>query len=352
VELLVLPRRSVAAIVAFRGPGAALAKDVVMVNTGSGTAPLTEDSTSRLPAGTILGNHRLEGLLQCGSMGSVYRATQLTLMRPVALKILKQDRAGEFMALDAFLGEARRSANLSHPRLVTVIDVAIDEQRSLCYYTMPLIQGRTLATLVQQEGPLSPSRALSILLQCADGMAYAHGRGLVHRDLAPRNILVESGDQVRIIDLGLALDRFAKRTETGRKTLRLVGTVEYCAPEQLRNPDRATPASDVFSLGCVLAFMLQNRPPFDGESLLDMVCAIAADAPRLPPVSAGLQALLERMLVKNPLERFADAGVLHQAIMKLLVPNTPKATKSTGTGSFRKPPRVAQPIAPARRRRR
>jgi serine/threonine protein kinase len=236
--------------------------------------------------------------------------------------------------------------------LVTVIDVAIDEQRSLCYYTMPLVQGRTLATLVQQEGPLSASRALSILLQCADGMGYAHARGLVHRDLAPRNILIETGDQVRIIDLGLALDRFAKRPETGRKTLRLVGTVEYCAPEQLRNPDRASPASDVFSLGCVLAFMLQGKPPFDGESLLDIVCAIAADLPSLPPVHAGVQTLLERMLAKNPLERFTDAGILHQAIMQLLVPNTPKPAKTTGTGSFRKPARARHPVAPVLRRRR
>jgi serine/threonine protein kinase len=284
----------------------------------------------QLEPGQQVGGYRLEGMMGRGGMGVVYKALQENLGRHVALKVLHPKRLGRQDAIDKFLQEARLAAGLSHPRLVQVLDVGYDGNVGLYYYSMQLVVARTLTVLIQQDGPLGWDRAARLLAQAADGMAHAHARGLVHRDLKPDNLLIDANDNVMITDLGLALDSMVGRETGSKRLLCLVGTPEFSAPEQLRHPDRATPASDVFSLGGILYFMLTGAVPFSGESLLDLVIAVAVDEPRLlHELVEPAHGLLCRLLDKRADQRPADG----QAVLDLLR-GIVEGRRSSGTRGF------------------
>lgn len=303
-----------------------------------------------LPHGTVLGNYRLEGQLGRGGMGVVYRAIQLSMDRPVAVKVLHPHRVRDEKAVQDFITEARITAGFDHSGIVRVYEVG-RVRDNLLFFSMELVMGRTLATLVQQQGPLAWPQARNLVLQIADALAHAHRRGVVHRDLKPGNVLLDANGQVHVTDLGLAMDRFAGRTaELGRRTLSLVGTAEWSAPEQLRNPQRATPAADVFALGATAYWLLTGQEPFAGEGLLDLVIAVAVDEPpllaRLPSPARGI---LERMLAKDPAQRPADGN----AVLTLLGAND---TRESGRRKAAVSVRTDQIVPPrttrARRRRR
>ncbi len=264
-----------------------------------------------LPAGQLLGGYRLEGMISKGGMATVYRAVQLTMDRPVALKVLHPRRLKKPDAVEKFYKEAQLAASLDHPRLAHVYDVGRDEESGLYFYSMELVMARTLTSHVRQQGAMSWERGRDIMVQVAEGMDHAHRRDMIHRDLKPDNILINDDDHVMITDLGLAIDRMAGKQTGSRRLLSLIGTPEFSAPEQLRDPESAVAASDVFSMGCILYYLLTATYPFEGTSLLDLAISVAVDdPPLLPRLTKPVRGVLEVMLAKDSAARPPDAGAV------------------------------------------
>jgi serine/threonine protein kinase len=285
-------------------------------------------SITDLPPGTVIGGYRLAGLLGRGGMGAVYLAEQLSIGRKVALKLMASRRLGN--KVDGFLREARIAAKLSHPALVAVHEVGVEPALGLHYYSMEYVHGRTLHTVVQQEGPLGVTRAREIALSVAGALGHAHRQGLIHRDVKPENIMVDEQGRAKLADLGLASDRGGSNgTALGGRVISVVGTPGWSAPEQLRNPQRTVAQSDVFALGCVLSYMLTGLEPFTGETLIDLavkVCTEPADGlDRIPePWNEVVAVLTEKDVIDRP-----ENG----AAAVYLLENGPEGGTRPGTGS-------------------
>jgi DNA-binding beta-propeller fold protein YncE/predicted Ser/Thr protein kinase len=248
--------------------------------------------------GSTLGGYRIDSLIARGGMGVVYRATQLALERPVALKVIAAELAGKEGFRERFLRESRLAARLDHPSVVPVYDAR--EEDGELIVAMRLVEGGDLRKLIEREGPLPPTRAVALLGQVADALDAAHAAGIVHRDVKPHNILIEGG-RAYLSDFGLA--KAIEGTGSGSGTS-VVGTVEYMAPEQWRG-ERVGPAADVYSLGCVLYEALTGIVPYARK---------AADTE--PEMPEGLDVVIERAVSKNPADRYRSAGELIAAAEK------------------------------------
>jgi serine/threonine protein kinase len=227
--------------------------------------------------GSEIFGYRLTDILGRGGMGTVYKAVQLSLKREVAVKVLHSSRIKNQAQVDKFLQEARAAGRLSHPNLVAVHDAHADPERGLYCYSMEWVAGNTLGRVLQERGPLPRPTALHILFQIAKALGHAHRNGLVHRDVKPDNILVTPQGAAKLADLGLVRDRLegVASSGSGPRRLTIVGTPEYSAPEQSRNPAKASPASDCYSLGAVLYTMLLGKPPFSGDTVIDLIVRVA-----------------------------------------------------------------------------
>ncbi len=242
--------------------------------------------------GSTLGGYRIDSLIARGGMGVVYRATQLALERPVALKVIAHQLADDEKFRRRFLSESRLAANLEHPAVVPVYDAREDEGELIV--AMRLIEGGDLRKLIDREGPLEPERAVQLLGQVAEALDAAHAAGIVHRDVKPHNVLIE-GERAYLSDFGLA----KAYAETGPGSgASIVGTVEYMAPEQWRG-ERVGPAADVYALGCVLY-----------EALTGIVPYARKEADTEPELPRGIETVIERAVAKDPSERYASAGEL------------------------------------------
>jgi DNA-binding beta-propeller fold protein YncE/predicted Ser/Thr protein kinase len=245
--------------------------------------------------GSTLAGYRLDELIARGGMGVVYRATQLALERPVALKVIASHLAAKQDFRDRFLRESRLAARLDHPGVVPVYDAR--EEGGELIVAMRLIAGGDLKTRIAREGPLPPQRAIDLLAQVAAALDAAHAAGIVHRDVKPHNILLE-GSRAYLTDFGLAkaLGDSGVLRETS-----IVGTAEYMSPEQWRGAD-VGPAADVYSLGCVLYEAVTGIAPFARQT--------GDSEPKMP---RGLDAVIERAVAKDPTERYPSAGALIEA---------------------------------------
>jgi streptogramin lyase/predicted Ser/Thr protein kinase len=242
--------------------------------------------------GSTLAGYRIESLIARGGMGVVYRATQLALERPVALKVIARQLADDEKFRRRFLSESRLAANLDHPAVVPVYDAREDDGELIV--AMRLIEGGDLRRLIDRGGPLEPERAVQLLGQVAEALDAAHAAGIVHRDVKPHNVLVE-GERAYLSDFGLA----KAYAETGPGSgASIVGTVEYMAPEQWRG-ERVGPAADVYALGCVLY-----------EALTGIVPYARKEADTEPEMPRGIDEVIERAVSKDPAERYASAGAL------------------------------------------
>jgi serine/threonine protein kinase len=258
--------------------------------------------------GTELGGYRIVEQLGRGGTSVVYRAEHVRLGRTAALKLLSPG-LGEADFSDRFLRESRLAASLDHPSIVPVYDAG--EEDGLLYIAMACVEGTDLKTLIRDEGALPLRRALFILGQIASALDAAHARGLVHRDVKPANILVGPEDRAYLSDFGAVKElASAGMTRTGA----FVGTIEYCAPEQIEggNVDART---DVYALACVLYETLTGTPPFHRPSEVAVLNAhLHAPPPRLTKVAPGLPHALEHViqkaLSKSPLDRYATPGEL------------------------------------------
>jgi serine/threonine protein kinase len=262
-----------------------------------------------------LGPYRVLELLGRGGMGVVFRAEDVTLARPVALKVLAPAHGASTEARARFLREAQAAAALQHDHVVTIFQVG--EDRGVLYLAMQLLEGETLDARLRREPRLPLATVLRLGREIADGLAAAHARHLIHRDIKPSNIWLEARrDRVKLLDFGLAraLGDDAQLTKSGA----VMGTPAYMSPEQARGQVLGT-RSDLFSLGCVLYQMVTERLPFRGADTLATLSALALETP--PPVAglnpaapAALAELIDRLLAKDPMDRPASAREVYEAL--------------------------------------
>ncbi len=261
--------------------------------------------------------YSIEGELGRGGAGIVYRALDTRLKRSVAVKILPPDLAFRSDVRDRFMREAETSARLTHPNIVPIY--AVDEKEGLAFFVMALIEGENLGDRVRLHGPLPIDEVVDVLKQVTSALTYAHGRGVVHRDIKPDNILIdaESG-RALVSDFGIAratTEGSTRLTATGTA----IGTPAYMSPEQCAGDRQLDGRSDLYSLGLVAYYMLTGRPPFDGPTtpvvMMKHVTERAAPIESLRAgVPAALQRIVTKLLEKDPSSRFGDGQELLDAL--------------------------------------
>jgi tRNA A-37 threonylcarbamoyl transferase component Bud32 len=256
------------------------------------------------PGILLAGRYQLEGRIAAGAAGEVWRATDLVLSRPVAVKRLRDGYAGQPAAMERFRAEARHAGALSHPGIAQVYDYGEADPPSPPFLVMEFVDGPSLAGLLD-GGPLDPADAMDVLAQVAAGLGAAHAAGLVHRDIKPANLLVAPDGQVKITDFGIAhAAGSAQLTGTGT----MVGTPSYLAPERAAGAS-ATAASDLYSLGVVAYECLAGQPPFQGTPMEVVAACQRAPIPPLPgTVPAEVAALVMELTARDPTARPASAS--------------------------------------------
>jgi eukaryotic-like serine/threonine-protein kinase len=276
--------------------------------------------SSRIAQATRLGGrYQLLEEIARGGMATVYRARDEILERHVAVKVLHRSLSADPTFLDRFLREARAAAALSHPHVVAVYDWGEDGDDA--YLVMEYVDGPSLRDVLRERRRLSPSVATAILAPAARGIAAAHARGLVHRDVKPENILISRDGTVKVTDFGIA--RAAAATTQTFEPGSLVGSPHYLSPETVSD-DVCEPRSDVYALGIVLYECVVGLPPFDGETAY--TTAIRHTTDRVPPpsdvvdVPEELDAVVAQATAPDPEQRFADASELEAALRAAIPP--------------------------------
>ncbi|WP_104525027.1 protein kinase domain-containing protein [Blastococcus atacamensis] len=306
----------------------------------------------------LANRYRLTSLIAGGGMGQVWRGHDTLLDRPVAVKVLRDQYAGDPAFLTRFRAEAQHAALLTHPHIAAVFDYgeipASAGTLSSAYLVMELVDGESLADVLAREHRLDAARTVDVLRQVADGLAAAHAAGIVHRDIKPANILVTPQGTVKITDFGIARSASsAAVTGTGQ----VIGTAHYFSPEQAAG-GQATPASDVYALGAVAYECLAGRRPFEADNPVQIAVMHIRDEPAPLPASvpAGVRALVERAMAKDPAARHPDGAALRDAAARLVagLPTSPSRQAATAVLPFPGPGTrpMAGAGAPEGRRRR
>jgi hypothetical protein len=268
-----------------------------------------------LHEGDAFAGHRILGIAGRGGMGVVYRAIQLDLDRPVALKLIAPQLAEDPGFRDRFVRESRAAASIDHPNVIPIYYTGEDD--GTLYIAMRYVEGSDLRTLVRAEQRLDAGRAANIVAQVASALDAAHARGIVHRDVKPANVLLGTGEHAYLTDFGLT-KRVTSHTGSTREG-GWVGTLGYVAPEQIRG-ERVDARADVYALGCVLYHALAGAPPYQRESDEATLWAHLHDDPpsvhdQAPGVSERFEPVISRALAKDPDDRFPSAGDLGRAAL-------------------------------------
>jgi serine/threonine-protein kinase len=246
-------------------------------------------------------------------MGIVYRATDLALDRPVALKVLGEDLAKDADFRRRFVSESKLAASLDHPNVIPIH--AAGEYEGTLYIAMRFVPGDDLRTVLRNEGPMDPERAVRIVVQVASALDAAHAHGLVHRDVKPANVLLTADDHAYLTDFGLT-KRLGADTEATRSGM-VLGTLDYIAPEQIRG-ERIGSFTDVYSLGCMLTHMLTGEVPFTLPTEEGKLWAHFSEPPpkpsaRVPSLGTRFDAVVARAMGKRPEDRYPSAGAVGAA---------------------------------------
>ncbi|MDX6648885.1 MAG: hypothetical protein QOJ97_836 [Solirubrobacteraceae bacterium] len=268
---------------------------------------------AELAPGTEIAGCRIEAVTGRGGMGVIYRAVDLRLQRPVALKLIAADRAADESFRVRFERESRLTAAIEHPNVIPVYGAG--EEDGLLYLVMRWVAGTDLRELLGREGRLAPDRAARIVAQVGAGLDAAHAAGLVHRDVKPANVLIAASGHVYLSDFGITrvVGAETQLTDSGE----WVGTVDFMAPEHLQG--RHTDArSDVYALGCLLYTALTGTPPFRRDTVAATITAHLHATPpppsaAAPGVPAELDRVVARALAKAPEDRYPSAGDLARA---------------------------------------
>ncbi|MGY1619426.1 protein kinase [Geodermatophilus sp. SYSU D00691] len=266
--------------------------------------------------GDLLGDrYELESVIASGGMGQVWRARDTVLDRPVAVKVLSGQLTTDPTFVTRFRYEARHAGRLGDPNIAAIHDYGEGtdgDGEELAYLVMELVEGETLSKLLRRTPRLDPATALDVVRQTASALAAAHAAGVVHRDVKPANVLVRPDGVVKLTDFGIAWSSAnVPLTRAGQ----VMGSVHYLAPERL-DGDRATPASDVYSLGAIAYECLAGRRAVEGDNSVTTAFKHARETPPPLPddVPADVRALVERAMARQPADRFADGAALRDAV--------------------------------------
>ncbi|MDA3039006.1 MAG: Stk1 family PASTA domain-containing Ser/Thr kinase [Actinomycetota bacterium] len=272
------------------------------------------DATTPRPI--LNGRYELHRRLARGGMADVFLAHDQLLDRPVAIKVLFPQFASEPAFVERFRREAQAAANLNHPSIVAVYDWG--EHDNTYFIVMEYVEGRSLAEIVRSEGTLHPDRAAEVATDVAAALGFAHRNGVVHRDVKGGNILVNQAGQVKVTDFGIAraFGGGDELTQTGS----VMGTATYFSPEQAQGKT-VDPRSDLYSLGVVLFEMVTGRPPFVGDSPVAIAYKHVQEAPPRPTslnpaLPQALEAIIARLLAKNPDDRYPSAEELRSELRR------------------------------------
>ncbi|HWB69153.1 MAG TPA: serine/threonine-protein kinase, partial [Solirubrobacterales bacterium] len=263
-----------------------------------------------LRPGDVVGGFEVEDLIGIGGMATVYRARQVSLGRPVALKVLSRQFTGDETFRERFRREGMHAASLEHPNIVPVYDSG--EQDGLLYLAMRYVEGQSLAELLSSQG-VTADRAIEIMQPIASALDCAHAAGLIHRDIKPQNILITNQGHPYLADFGVAKDANAPGlTATGG----FVGSVNYASPEQIKGLT-LTPASDIYALTAVLYHCLSGDVPYPGESEAGVMHSHLNEPPPTLPALEGADSefhtVFARGMAKDPGARYGHAGDLINA---------------------------------------
>ncbi|HEX4759970.1 MAG TPA: serine/threonine-protein kinase [Thermoleophilaceae bacterium] len=270
----------------------------------------------------MFAGYRIEGVAGRGGMGIVYRATDLALERVVALKFIAADLASAPGFRDRFTAESKTAASLDHPNVLPILHAG--EHDGVLYLVMRYVEGEDLRSALQRNGRFEPERAAKVIAQIASALDAAHASGLVHRDVKPANVLLAPDDHAYLTDFGLTKRLLTDPEQT--RTGRLVGTLNYVAPEQVRG-EQIEPRTDVYALGCVLFHLLTGHVPFPLDGNEAKLWAHVSEPPPSASSVAGapvaFDPVIARAMAKRPDDRFETAGELGRA-----------ALEAAGTGGF------------------
>ena len=282
--------------------------------------------------GRTIGHYRVIDKLGEGGMGSVYKAVDVMVDRPVALKVLHQYTSREAAVIERFRSEASLLAKLHDPNIATLF--TFFQEDGEFFMVMEFVPGITLSSLVRDRGPINPREAVDLMMQVLSGLEHAHQLGVFHRDIKPANILVTESGRVKITDFGIAR---AFGTERLTRDARLVGTVEYLPPERIRGLE-GDARSDVYAVGVLLYELLTKRVPFERDTEFELMRAHLEQLP--PPLhvsSANIPEALDRIVLraleKQPEDRFATAWEMRSALSSFLAGSAVmvrSASRSTG----------------------
>ncbi|MFP2908915.1 serine/threonine-protein kinase, partial [Pyxidicoccus sp. 3LFB2] len=277
-------------------------------------------------------------------MGMVFRATQTSVQRPVAVKTLNPSLAAAPQFFERFRREAEIASRLRHPNVITIFDFGRAPDGT-CYFVMELLQGESLKEMVKREGPMSLRRAISLVEQASQGLAHAHAEGCVHRDLKPHNIMVQqlSGrDFVKVLDFGLVKAMEAEEEEQLTSTGQVLGTPQYMAPEQAGG-EAVDQRSDLYSMAGVLYFCLTGSSPYGANTVRKALTAsLTQPVPAVnskrqgAPVPPALDAFFKKALSPEKEDRYQNAQEFIDAMLDTVADLSPEeldAMPSGGVGA-------------------
>ncbi|WP_338872899.1 protein kinase [Spirosoma sp. SC4-14] len=264
--------------------------------------------------GRLIHHYRIESLLGEGGMGTVYRAIDTHLERPVAVKMLHTHLVNQVSFMERFRNEALILARLNHPNIAVVYNFLQDS--SDYFMAMEYVEGDSLETLIRKGGALPPAIAAEITRQGLEGLAHAHRKGILHRDIKPANLMITPEGAIKLMDFGIARVTGEQRLTQAN---RIVGTLEYMAPELVQG-ESPSPASDIYAMGILLYELLSGKLPFASRTDYALMQAIIREKP-IPlrklntQIPKELEAIVLKALDKNPAKRFADAKEFQKALL-------------------------------------
>lgn len=310
--------------------------------------------TEGQPVPEVLGRYQVLAKIAAGGMGAVYRALHTLLKREVALKVLPLERIHNPEAVARFHREIEAAGRLRHDNLVHASDA--DQAGDVHFLVMEWLDGPDLSRLVKERGPLPVSEACEWARQAALGLQHAHENGLIHRDVKPGNLMLNGKGMLKVLDLGLALLYDQPEEEEVTASGQIMGTFDYMAPEQASNTHAADARADVYSLGCTLYFLLAGKPPFAHRVGLRKLTAHESEPPPplgpiRPDIPAELLAVVDKMLAKDPAQRFASMSEVADALQAYAQAVAPRPVPAADVShSFQTSPTQTFHSAPGPRR--